>query len=281
MALLLRLAAGSRRHNKPSDLPPTCDAQVKPSHLQHKALSSTVTQILANRSAQPVPSTSSMVKSVSESLSEDNVYGTSANNSDVQSPSTPPRCVTPVRTSSFNHSTVASAFTRYCPEQQQAKGLRKLASASENPACTIPPFFAASRQQCTPYNAVPMYPMHQQHMLPAAHCQQQQQQRPALAPHAASQHNNADANNNANGEPLNSNNNGAEDPESVRAHRAEALQRFREKRKRLTFEKKVRYASRKKLAENRPRLRGQFVRQSLDSNSSGSPSNSSHSSDQE
>jgi hypothetical protein len=55
------------------------------------------------------------------------------------------------------------------------------------------------------------------------------------------------------------------DPDYVRLvyakRRADALLRFRKKRKRLTFEKKVRYVSRKRLAENRPRVRGQFVRQ--------------------
>ncbi|KAK3243423.1 hypothetical protein CYMTET_46921 [Cymbomonas tetramitiformis] len=45
--------------------------------------------------------------------------------------------------------------------------------------------------------------------------------------------------------------------------RALALSKFREKRKNLSFEKKVRYVSRKKLAENRPRVRGQFVKRNL------------------
>ncbi|GLT70071.1 hypothetical protein SLA2020_421720 [Shorea laevis] len=39
-----------------------------------------------------------------------------------------------------------------------------------------------------------------------------------------------------------------------------ALNKFRQKRKERCFTKKVRYQSRKKLAEQRPRLRGQFVR---------------------
>ncbi|KAJ7530831.1 hypothetical protein O6H91_03G124400 [Diphasiastrum complanatum] len=43
--------------------------------------------------------------------------------------------------------------------------------------------------------------------------------------------------------------------------REAALNKFREKRKERCFEKKVRYQSRKKLAEQRPRVRGQFVRQ--------------------
>ena len=42
--------------------------------------------------------------------------------------------------------------------------------------------------------------------------------------------------------------------------RAEAIARFLKKRKERNFDKKVRYASRKRLAEARPRVRGQFVR---------------------
>ncbi|XP_042502191.1 two-component response regulator-like APRR3 isoform X2 [Macadamia integrifolia] len=45
------------------------------------------------------------------------------------------------------------------------------------------------------------------------------------------------------------------------SQREAALTRFRLKRKDRCFEKKVRYHSRKKLAEQRPRLKGQFVRQ--------------------
>ncbi|XP_022765293.1 two-component response regulator-like PRR37 isoform X2 [Durio zibethinus] len=45
------------------------------------------------------------------------------------------------------------------------------------------------------------------------------------------------------------------------AQREAALNKFRQKRKERCFEKKVRYQSRKKLAEQRPRIRGQFVRQ--------------------
>ena len=44
------------------------------------------------------------------------------------------------------------------------------------------------------------------------------------------------------------------------ARRAEAIARYLKKRKDRNFEKKVRYASRKRLAEARPRVRGQFVR---------------------
>jgi len=43
--------------------------------------------------------------------------------------------------------------------------------------------------------------------------------------------------------------------------RAAALAKFRQKRKDRCFDKKVRYVSRKKLAETRPRVRGQFVQQ--------------------
>ncbi|KAI3901690.1 hypothetical protein MKW98_021854 [Papaver atlanticum] len=45
------------------------------------------------------------------------------------------------------------------------------------------------------------------------------------------------------------------------AQREAALNKFRLKRKERCFEKKVRYQSRKRLAEQRPRVRGQFVRQ--------------------
>ncbi|XP_058109973.1 two-component response regulator-like PRR37 isoform X2 [Magnolia sinica] len=45
------------------------------------------------------------------------------------------------------------------------------------------------------------------------------------------------------------------------AQREAALTKFRQKRKERCFEKKVRYQSRKRLAEQRPRVRGQFVRQ--------------------
>lgn len=45
--------------------------------------------------------------------------------------------------------------------------------------------------------------------------------------------------------------------------REAALYKFRQKRKVRCFEKKVRYQSRKKLAEQRPRVKGQFVRQAV------------------
>ncbi|KAK4743121.1 hypothetical protein SAY87_001122 [Trapa incisa] len=47
------------------------------------------------------------------------------------------------------------------------------------------------------------------------------------------------------------------------AQREAALRKFRQKRKERCFEKKVRYYSRKKLAEQRPRIRGQFVRRNV------------------
>jgi len=38
------------------------------------------------------------------------------------------------------------------------------------------------------------------------------------------------------------------------------LIKFRQKRKERCFDKKIRYVNRKRLAERRPRVRGQFVR---------------------
>ncbi|CAN4121614.1 unnamed protein product [Withania somnifera] len=49
--------------------------------------------------------------------------------------------------------------------------------------------------------------------------------------------------------------------DSFKLVRAAALTKFRQKRKERCFKKKVRYEKRKKLAEQRPRVRGQFVRQ--------------------
>jgi pseudo-response regulator 7 len=67
----------------------------------------------------------------------------------------------------------------------------------------------------------------------------------------------AGINGSAPGEP-----NGAINHEQNRFTRREAaLNKFRQKRKERCFEKKVRYQSRKRLAEQRPRVRGQFVRQ--------------------
>ncbi|XP_048570064.1 two-component response regulator-like APRR3 [Triticum urartu] len=53
--------------------------------------------------------------------------------------------------------------------------------------------------------------------------------------------------------------------DSDRSRREAALMKFRMKRKDRCFEKKVRYHSRKKLAEQRPRIKGQFVSQKLKS----------------
>ncbi|CAK9155104.1 unnamed protein product [Ilex paraguariensis] len=47
------------------------------------------------------------------------------------------------------------------------------------------------------------------------------------------------------------------------SQREAALTKFRQKRKERCFEKKVRYQSRKRLAEQRPRVRGQFVRHAV------------------
>ncbi|KAK9122881.1 hypothetical protein Sjap_012483 [Stephania japonica] len=53
------------------------------------------------------------------------------------------------------------------------------------------------------------------------------------------------------------------DADSDRSRREAALNKFRLKRKERCFEKKVRYHNRKRLAEQRPRLKGQFVRQAV------------------
>ncbi|KAG2310309.1 hypothetical protein Bca52824_021866 [Brassica carinata] len=52
--------------------------------------------------------------------------------------------------------------------------------------------------------------------------------------------------------------------ENKMSQREAALTKFRQKRKERCFRKKVRYQSRKKLAEQRPRIRGQFVRKTAD-----------------
>ncbi|KAK4800616.1 hypothetical protein SAY86_021103 [Trapa natans] len=57
------------------------------------------------------------------------------------------------------------------------------------------------------------------------------------------------------------------------AQREAALRKFRQKRSERCFHKKVRYYSRKKLAEQRPRVRGQFVRKSADENTSEAKDN--------
>ncbi|CAN4116995.1 unnamed protein product [Withania somnifera] len=55
--------------------------------------------------------------------------------------------------------------------------------------------------------------------------------------------------------------------DSFKLVRAAALTKFRQKRKERCFEKKVRYQNRKELAEQRPRVRGQFVRKIEQNNS--------------
>jgi pseudo-response regulator 7 len=52
------------------------------------------------------------------------------------------------------------------------------------------------------------------------------------------------------------------DPATWAANRRAALEKLREKKKMRCFEKKVRYESRRRLAESRPRIRGQFVKAS-------------------
>jgi len=74
-------------------------------------------------------------------------------------------------------------------------------------------------------------------------------------------------------EPCNASSDGAPENQSMEgshhlSQREIALNKFRLKRKERCFEKKVRYQSRKLLAEQRPRVKGQFVRQ--DQNVQGS-----------
>ncbi|CAN1795649.1 Two-component response regulator-like APRR1 [Linum perenne] len=53
----------------------------------------------------------------------------------------------------------------------------------------------------------------------------------------------------------------AAEPQTNKVDRREAaLMKFRQKRKERCFDKKIRYVNRKKLAERRPRVRGQFIR---------------------
>ncbi|KAE8719066.1 Two-component response regulator-like APRR7 [Hibiscus syriacus] len=69
--------------------------------------------------------------------------------------------------------------------------------------------------------------------------------------------------------------NGSKADQSKSAHREAALTKFRQKRKERCFRKKVRYQSRKQLAEQRPRsIRGQFVRQTVNKNDPASEGNS-------
>lgn len=60
------------------------------------------------------------------------------------------------------------------------------------------------------------------------------------------------------------------EPKITQVERREAaLNKFRQKRKDRCFDKKIRYVSRKRLAEQRPRIRGQFVRQTNDMEAAG------------
>ncbi|XVE76260.1 hypothetical protein DITRI_Ditri12bG0157900 [Diplodiscus trichospermus] len=68
---------------------------------------------------------------------------------------------------------------------------------------------------------------------------------------------------------------GSKVDQSKSAHREAALTKFRQKRKERCFRKKVRYQSRKRLADQRPRIRGQFVRQTVIKNDPTSEGNSS------
>ncbi|KAL7598256.1 hypothetical protein Lser_V15G21598 [Lactuca serriola] len=60
--------------------------------------------------------------------------------------------------------------------------------------------------------------------------------------------------------------------------REAALVKFRQKRKERCYDKKIRYVNRKKLAERRPRVRGQFVRKvnGIDVDLNGHPTSTTH-----
>ncbi|XP_065877762.1 two-component response regulator-like APRR1 [Euphorbia lathyris] len=63
--------------------------------------------------------------------------------------------------------------------------------------------------------------------------------------------------------------------------REAALMKFRQKRKERCFDKKIRYVNRKKLAERRPRVRGQFVRKlnGINVDLNGQPANTDYDDD--
>ncbi|EXC33207.1 Two-component response regulator-like protein [Morus notabilis] len=74
---------------------------------------------------------------------------------------------------------------------------------------------------------------------------------------------------NSGGDGISRRNSGIGVDENRVAQREAALTKFRQKRKERCFEKRVRYHSRKKLAEQRPRIRGQFVRQIVSDTKAG------------
>ncbi|KAJ1438917.1 Signal transduction response regulator, receiver domain [Sesbania bispinosa] len=65
--------------------------------------------------------------------------------------------------------------------------------------------------------------------------------------------------------------------------REAALMKFRQKRKERCFDKKIRYVNRKRLAERRPRVRGQFVRKlnGIDVDLNGQPASTDYDEDDE
>ncbi|XP_073015154.1 two-component response regulator-like APRR1 isoform X1 [Primulina eburnea] len=101
----------------------------------------------------------------------------------------------------------------------------------------------------SPYNHIPQCPPHVQEMAPYPYypfgiCLQPGQM-PVPAPHSWPSLKYSSVN----------------EENSCKVDRREAaLMKFRQKRKERCFDKKIRYVNRKKLAERRPRLRGQFVR---------------------
>ncbi|XVF07991.1 hypothetical protein REPUB_Repub06bG0186800 [Reevesia pubescens] len=74
---------------------------------------------------------------------------------------------------------------------------------------------------------------------------------------------------------------GSKADQSKSAHREAALTKFRQKRKERCFRKKVQYQSRKRLAEQRPRIRGQFVRQTVNNYDPASEGNSTNSEEEQ